>query len=61
MTHVYEQKLNGQVAERLTVNSTSGMAKLEKIDRNGQVIATETFSAGDGRVSQFVYNSEPRR
>ena len=60
MTNVYEQKLNGRIAERLTVSHGSGIATLERIDDQGKVTSKETFSAGDGKVSQFVYAAEPK-
>ncbi len=57
---IYEQKLSGRVAERLTVNHASGMAKIERLARSGAITSADTFSAGDGRVSRFIHQAEPR-
>ena len=60
-TKTYEQKLNGRVAERLTINHQTGMATLVTFDDRGCIIGASTFGAADGRVRQFAQNAEPRR
>lgn len=59
MTMIYEQRVNGRVAERLIANHTSGMATIEKLDGAGHIAATEICGIGDGRVAQFIYFAEP--
>jgi hypothetical protein len=54
MSKIFEQKINGRVAERLTINSDSGMATIEKIGLG----VSETFGAGDGKVAQFIRSAE---
>ena len=55
----YTQTMGRRIVERMTVRH--GVAVIRRYDEHGNEIGKSTMSAGDGRVSQFIYHADSKR